>query len=163
MSTPSLFYLGNGYYRNMNTKAEWRYRKAIEQALSTVTRLRYPKAKALARCIILRAAQWALDGRRNQPSIKEFRNALVLYGDEILDGARELRRAVEALPEESRMPVHCVNGPVTGLKEYFNTHQLRKPKLVLTSPPYPGIHVLYHRWLLIPGEVARESGMMSPG
>ncbi len=21
-----------------------------------------------------------------------------------------------------------------------------KPKLVLTSPPYPGVHILYHRW-----------------
>ena len=20
------------------------------------------------------------------------------------------------------------------------------PKLILTSPPYPGVHVLYHRW-----------------
>ena len=23
---------------------------------------------------------------------------------------------------------------------------VRAPKLVLTSPPYPGVHVLYHRW-----------------
>jgi hypothetical protein len=23
---------------------------------------------------------------------------------------------------------------------------LRAPRLVLTSPPYPGVHVLYHRW-----------------
>lgn len=23
---------------------------------------------------------------------------------------------------------------------------MQKPKLVVTSPPYPGIHVLYHRW-----------------
>ena len=30
----------------------------------------------------------------------------------------------------------------TGLPEVVG----RTPKLVLTSPPYPGIHVLYHRW-----------------
>jgi hypothetical protein len=24
--------------------------------------------------------------------------------------------------------------------------RLRAPRLVLTSPPYPGVHVLYHRW-----------------
>ena len=22
----------------------------------------------------------------------------------------------------------------------------RAPQLVVTSPPYPGVHVLYHRW-----------------
>jgi hypothetical protein len=145
-SMPSFFYEESGYYRNINTRSIWRHRKAIEQALTTATRLRYPKASALARCIILRTAQWALDGRRNLPSVGEFRDALGSYAQEMLDGAWELRRAVEALPEGSRKPVHCVNRSVVELESYFQATGIRKPKLVLTSPPYPGIHVLYHRW-----------------
>ena len=33
-----------------------------------------------------------------------------------------------------------------GLEEDFHLRGIRRPKLVVTSPPYPGVHVLYHRW-----------------
>jgi hypothetical protein len=33
-----------------------------------------------------------------------------------------------------------------GLEEDRRLSGRRTPKLILTSPPYPGIHVLYHRW-----------------
>jgi hypothetical protein len=145
-SWPSWLYEANGYYRNINIRSKWRYRKAIEQALSSMDSIHYRKARALVRCIILRTAQWALDGRKNLPSMSEFRAALGVYADEMIDGAWELRRAVEALPQRGKMPVHCIKGSAADLSEYFASIRLRKPKLILTSPPYPGIHVLYHRW-----------------
>jgi hypothetical protein len=145
-SISSPLYKKGGYYRHLNTRTRWRHRKAIEQALSTTSFIRYPKAQALARCIILRTAQWALDSRKNLPSINEFRTALGVYADEIVGGAWELRRAVEALPKGGRMPTHCVKGSVVEIAKYFQVRHLRKPKLIITSPPYPGIHVLYHRW-----------------
>jgi hypothetical protein len=111
-----------------------------------VDEIRYPKARALARCIILRTAQWALDGRRNLPSIIEFRNALGAYAGEMINGALELRRAVEALPQHNRMPIHCVKGSVVDITKYFGETELSNPNLILTSPLYPGVHVLYHRW-----------------
>ncbi|MFZ3236067.1 MAG: DNA methyltransferase [Stellaceae bacterium] len=144
-STPSLFYHAFGYYRNINTVARWRHRKAIEQALSAAIDLP-PRSQALARCIILRTAQWALDGRRNLPTIAEFRGALGAFAAEMLEGARELRLTVKVLPDGKPMPVHRVNRPAGDLPEYFDAKKLRKPALILTSPPYPGIHVLYHRW-----------------
>jgi hypothetical protein len=144
-STASFFYQEFGYYRNINTHTRWRHRKAIEQALGAVINLpRRPQA--LARCILLRTAQWALDGRRNLPSIAEFRETLGTYAAEMLEGTRELRRAVEALPGGKPKPVHRLNRPAAELPRYFEAEQLQKPALVLTSPPYPGIHVLYHRW-----------------
>jgi hypothetical protein len=144
-SASSLFYEETGYYRNINSPTRWRLRKAIEQALGAAFDL--PRmAQALARCIILRTAQWALDSRRNLPSIGEFREALGTYAGEMLDGARELRRAIGQLPEGQAHPVHAANRPATELPDYFVAKKLRKPALVLTSPPYPGIHVLYHRW-----------------
>jgi DNA modification methylase len=146
ISVASWFYETAGYYRNINTRTRWRLRKAIEQALESTKEIRHRKARALGRCIILRTAQWALDGRRNLPSINEFRRALGVYADEMIEGAWELRRAVDALPERSRSPVHCVKASAMDLAEYFEAAQLRKPKLIITSPPYPGIHVLYHRW-----------------
>lgn len=145
-SPSSLLYEANGYYKNINTKTRWRHRKAIEQALGAANTICYPKARALTRCIILRTAQWALDGRKNLPSIAEFRNMLTVYADELIDGAWELREAVENLPPKARMPVRCIKGTAAELDSYLRLTGQRKPKLILTSPPYPGIHVLYHRW-----------------
>jgi hypothetical protein len=144
-SVPSLLYEATGYYKNINTKNRWRHRKAIEQALFAANSIRYPKGRALARCIILRTAQWALDGRKNLPSISEFRDMLGVYADELIDGAWELREEVEKLPI-SKLPVTCLRGSAAEVDQYFKSKGGRKPKLVLTSPPYPGIHVLYHRW-----------------
>jgi hypothetical protein len=144
-SSTSYSYMLSGYYRNLSSRSMWRYRKSIEQALSTAKRLRSPKARAFARCVILRTAQWALDGRRNLPTVTEFRVALAAYANEMLDGAVELREAVEALPAAPEPPI-CLHRSAVGIEEHFQTSSIRAPKLVLTSPPYPGIHVLYHRW-----------------
>jgi hypothetical protein len=145
-SERSLLYFGAGYYKNINTKTRWRHRKAIEQALSTAAKLPYRKSRKLARCIILRTAQWALDGRKNLPSIAELRDMLRRYGKEVIEAAWELRQQFEAVPEAFRLPIRSLRGSAVEIGDIFKRNRLRKPKLVLTSPPYPGIHVLYHRW-----------------
>jgi hypothetical protein len=33
-----------------------------------------------------------------------------------------------------------------GIEHHAGLRTLRAPRLVVTSPPYPGVHVLYHRW-----------------
>jgi DNA modification methylase len=33
-----------------------------------------------------------------------------------------------------------------GIDQDHKVASLGPPKLILTSPPYPGVHVLYHRW-----------------
>jgi hypothetical protein len=39
-----------------------------------------------------------------------------------------------------------LNRSAAGLEMDLRLAPLPAPKLVLTSPPYPGVHVLYHRW-----------------
>jgi hypothetical protein len=145
-SERSLLYFRAGYYKNINTKTRWRHRKAIEQAISTAAGLPYRKSQKLARCVVLRTAQWALDGRKNLPSISEFRDMLRQYGEEIIDAAWELRQQFEALPAASRLSARSLRASAVEVGDVFRRNGLRTPKLVLTSPPYPGIHVLYHRW-----------------
>ena len=144
-SSTSHYYRLSGYYRNLSSRSMWRYRKSIEQALSAAKRLRPARARAFARCVILRTAQWALDGRRNLPTVSEFRASLAAYANEMLDGAISLREAVEGLPAAPAQPI-CLHRSAVGIEEHFRANSVRAPKLVLTSPPYPGIHVLYHRW-----------------
>jgi hypothetical protein len=33
-----------------------------------------------------------------------------------------------------------------GIEDDAGMRAMRAPRLVVTSPPYPGVHVLYHRW-----------------
>jgi hypothetical protein len=131
-----------GYYRHLDDASRWRLRKAIEQGLGAAIALRSARLEAFGRCAVLRAAQWALDGRRNLPSFGEFRSMLVETARQMIDGARELTAAVGADRTEVRI-LHC---DAAGLHEDAVISQLPPPRLLLTSPPYPGVHVLYHRW-----------------
>jgi hypothetical protein len=58
-------------------------------------------------------------------------------------GARDLRASVKA---NGRQPVTILRRSAAGIEKEVGFRALRAPKLVVTSPPYPGVHVLYHRW-----------------
>jgi hypothetical protein len=133
-----------GYYKYLDHPSRWRLRKAIEQAIASAMRLRSDRLEAFGRCAVLRTSQWALDGRRKLPTIQEFRNMLTETATEMLAGAREFRAAVARYP---RVPtVRVLNRSAAGLEKDPRLADCTVPKLILTSPPYPGVHVLYHRW-----------------
>jgi DNA methylase len=131
-----------GYMRNMGTPSRWRLRKAISQAVATIEGAAEPDLEMLARCIVLRTAHWALDGRKRLPSVSEFRHALSVSGRTVTDGARELARQVGADPLHPLI----LNRSAVGLEYDPRVLAVGSPRLIVTSPPYPGVHVLYHRW-----------------
>ena len=132
-----------GYYKHLDHPARWRLRKAIEQAIASAMRLRSERLEAFGRCAVLRTGQWALDGRRKLPTIHEFRNMLTETATEMLAGARALRTAVNRYT--CPPAVRVLNRSAVGLEEDPQLMDCT-PRLILTSPPYPGVHVLYHRW-----------------
>jgi len=138
-------YADLGYYKHLNHPTRWRIRKAIEQALQSAVRLGDPKLEAFGRCAVLRTAQWALDGRKVLPSLDEFRIALEITAVEMVAGANALRCAVGAKGQHSAV-VEILNRSAAGMEHDERFQQWKSPKLVVTSPPYPGVHVLYHRW-----------------
>jgi hypothetical protein len=139
-------YAARGYYRNLEGSRFWRLRKAIEQCLGSLANVQNRKAQTLARCVILRTAQWALDSRRHTPTIKQFREKLEQLATEMLAAAMLFRDRLGAW-DALRVPqVKILNRPAEGIEKESAIKRLPTPKLILTSPPYPGIHVLYHRW-----------------
>jgi len=132
-----------GYYKHLNHPSRWRLRKGIEQALDSAIRLGTPRMEAFGRCVVLRTAQWALDGRSKLTSIDEFRAFLGEAALQMVKGARELRAVVES---NGRCAVTILHRSASGLEADERLRDVRTPRLVLTSPPYPGVHVLYHRW-----------------
>jgi hypothetical protein len=132
-----------GYYKHLDHPNRWRMRKAIEQSIASALKLGTPRLEAFGRCVVLRSAQWALDGRSKQATIEDFRRVLTDTSKEMVHGARELRVAVK---ENGRQSVTVLRRSTAGLEHDDDVRGMRAPRLVVTSPPYPGVHVLYHRW-----------------
>lgn len=134
-----------GYLRHMDNKDCWRLRKAIAQAIASAKRLRTQRVEDFARCVVLRTAQWALDGRRSLPRVDEFRSTLALHAEEMIQGARDLR-AASHLRGGHEQHIVCLHRSSKGVESEDRLKSAGAPRLVITSPPYPGLHVLYHRW-----------------
>ena len=139
-------YADAGYYRNLEGPEFWRLRKAIEQCIASVERLRCDGAHILARCVVLKTAQWALDSRKTRPSVTRFKSELIKQAGIMLDGALGLRSAIEQLNLPAQPRAISINRTTAGAELENAVQSVCPPKLLLTSPPYPGIHVLYHRW-----------------
>jgi hypothetical protein len=133
-----------GYTKHLDGFNTWRLKRCIEFVLDRAKRLQDERLEAFARCVTLRTAQWALNGRKKLPSIDDFRDMIVTDATNMIEGARELRVAVEAAGWKST--IRCINRTTKGLETDDLFAKQKKPRLVVTSPPYPGVHVLYHRW-----------------
>lgn len=134
-----------GYQRNL----PWPIRKLLELALARLHKLPRLRQQRFARCLLLKAGQWAVDCRERIPSASEFRWELFHFLEIFVNGMREYRNAVRAnRPPDRREAISlAVQRAAADLpNEPLLASLPKKPTLVVTSPPYPGVHVLYHRW-----------------
>lgn len=130
-----------GYQRSV----PWPIRKTMEFVLARLDELPEEPQREFARCVLLRVGQWALDCRDRIPTATDFRREFFGYLDKFAEGMGEYRRAVAAYPAHPQMVVF--QAAAVGLPDRPELQRLpAKPKLVVTSPPYPGVYVLYHRW-----------------
>jgi hypothetical protein len=144
LSKPFADYADAGYYKHLDHPNRWRLRKAIEQGLRSAIRLGSRRLELFGRCAVLRTAQWALDGRAKLPTIDEFRKFLGQTAAEMVQGARALRAAVRA--NRHKPTIEIITRSAAGIEDDERLQAWRPPRLVVTSPPYAGVHVLYHRW-----------------
>lgn len=132
-----------GYFRNMEVHGAWRHRKAIQQVLDSILLLSGPAMRDFARCTLLRTAQVALDGTRVPAPIGVFRRKLQSNIVDMIDDLEELEVELSALDRKGQVTLVKRPAQEADCADVFGE---RAPKLILTSPPYPGVHVLYHRW-----------------
>jgi len=143
-------WIEEGYQRNISDKNTWPIRKTLELALAQTGRLPYECQQNFVRCALLKTGQWALDCRRTIPSAREFRRQFFANLQEMSEGAKEF--STRALEADNRCGTHglfrplCLNRSIIGIDSAPKLADVPAPKLILTSPPYPGVHVLYHRW-----------------
>jgi len=135
------------YERNLPDEVRTFFAWAVDK----VALLPKPRQQAFARLILLSIGQWAVDCKTHVPSrqalkdefFKRLREAIQVYFEFLSTTARtndlprcrlgSLRRIINrdahGSEEEGRIPSSWLPA-----------------KLVVTSPPYPGVHVVYHRW-----------------
>jgi hypothetical protein len=132
--------------RNLPVKA----RELLTCAVLTLSQLEFPRQRNFARCALLRLGQWMVDCRNDIPPAIHVRKQFLKQVTEMLKGLDSL---VEAAKSRG-IPKNKITGRRilylgTANEVVQNRNSIRlssKPKLILTSPPYPGVHVLYHRW-----------------
>jgi len=120
-------------------------KKVIAAGLASLGELPTRDAQDFVRCVLLRVSQWALDGRETHTSLAEFRDKLSSDTVQMLAG---LESFVDALESHKMRPRSYLNTGDAGDidKMAIFAQQGRRARLAVSSPPYPGVHVLYHRW-----------------
>jgi hypothetical protein len=116
-------------------------KKIIALALRTLDKLPDRQARDFARCALLNAAQLFLDGQKRSASLNEFRTRARSAVHEMLEGLADFQ--LHAKGCSAPILLNCSAADLPDHQPFSNG---RKANLVVTSPPYPGIHMLYHRW-----------------
>jgi len=142
--------IARSYFRNLTSADTASHRGMVRAAIAGLDGVDSPKARAFARCVLLRTAQWAFDMRRDIPSVELVLKALV-------DNASMMTTAARASTKDYRVADERVRGSglprslvlhegLPGVSDHRSVARYPAPRLVLTSPPYPGVYVNYHRW-----------------
>ena len=121
--------------------------------IASLQYLRFPRQRRFAKCALLKVGQWALDCRLGLPTQEQLCDRLRMAICEMLDGLRELVRVTHS----AGIHTNKITAYRTLIRGSVNDQRLwesvldsgNSPRLVLTSPPYPGVHVLYHRWQVL--------------
>lgn len=130
--------------RNLNLPRARPTKKFIAMALREVEQMRSDHAKQFARCVLLNVGQWALNNRRVAPTLQQIRERVWSTAVEMLHALDETTARLQDLKHVHEPVLH--HGTAADLPGLQPLATGTKASLVVTSPPYPGIHILYHRW-----------------
>jgi len=118
-------------------------KKIIASALASLDELESAAAQNFVRCAILNTAQWALDGRKQETTTVEFRKRMISNIESMLQSAKNYAAEVAKVRAAEIILSTADAAQLPQLPIFAGG---RRASLTVTSPPYPGVHVLYHRW-----------------
>jgi hypothetical protein len=107
------------------------------------------RQRSFVRCVLLKTGQWAIDCKESIPSGSSTVKQFVEYFREMIGAVREFVRYCHAngiKRNKIRRNRLLLCRSAAGLETESKLALLPKPSLVVTSPPYPAVHILYHRW-----------------
>ena len=142
------------YFRNMMEADTHHLAQIISKMMAWSESFKNERLCGIARIIVLRAAQIAIDGKLRFPTEKDFIDLFHRTGTECVSTLRRYSRRVRTVDRDvavgkGNIRSKIVNDVARNLDKWCKPG---KATLLITSPPYPGIHILYHRWQLKGGK-----------
>lgn len=119
--------------------------------ISRIARLKRPRQQTFVRLILLSVGQWALDCKTTFPNRVVLRDEFVARLRDAVSNYMEFLRGTAQLNGMPRCRLgslrRIINRDARQISSDGRIPRAWLPaKLVVTSPPYPGVHVVYHRW-----------------
>jgi len=135
------------YQRNLPEIA----RAAFAAILDAAKHLHKERQRRLVRLVLLSVGQWALDCKAEVPRWQELRAEFSRRLRTVLSDHFEFVGRVAATNGLPRCRVTETRRVINRSSEESGEDgripdEWLPAKLVVTSPPYPGVHVVYHRW-----------------
>ena len=137
-------------WANYHVNTPWWIRKSIDLALFKAAFLN-ERQQEFARSVVLKTAQWALDCKDITPRSHRFFAMLRVNTEQMLVSMRAFKSRMEgafSMPASKSLKfrhlIHCDAANIASDKKILR--DWNPPRLILTSPPYFGVHILYHRW-----------------
>ncbi len=135
------------YQHNLPRTAKWFFETILDSAdaLSTA------RQQNFIRLVLIGVGQWALDCKKSTPTWNELRIQFCEQLEAVLSGHYDYLSRAAVTNNVPRCRLTRMRRVINRSSEESNEDG-RVPedwlpaKLVLTSPPYPGVHVVYHRW-----------------
>lgn len=128
---------------NLNLPIARPIKKIMALALLSLAELPSESARDFARCVLLNVGQWALNGRKRSTPLTEFREAL---SEAVVSMLEELAAFETTLASTATNPRRYLINDSAAHLHVHEPFSSQLASLVVTSPPYPGVHMLYHRW-----------------
>jgi hypothetical protein len=140
------------YFRNFSDPTLAEHRRVLFSALAALHDVPSGQAKDFARCVLLRTAQWGLDMRSEIPTPDALRLAVRDNAASMIEAARTATRSYRKA-DQPQLTVGLprslvIQQGLPGMAGHRALTRHPEPRLILTSPPYPGVYVNYHRWKL---------------
>ena len=131
--------------KNLNLAKSRFIKKAIAQSLYSFNKLSSINSVNFLKCGLLSTAQWALDGKKNNVTIGEFKYKLSVTIFDMVEKIQQYSKLIKSQGGISKKNLSINSGKAENLQS-LNIFKKNKADLVVTSPPYPGVRMLYHRW-----------------
>jgi hypothetical protein len=145
-------WMTSNYFRNIDSPEFAGIRSALIRARRSLDTIYSAAGESFARCVLMRAGQWALDMRTETPTRAEFLDKLIDMAEAMVAAAhqyrREVRLADDGYDAQGFRRTTVIKQALPGLADRIEG-RLPTPRLILTSPPYPGVYVNYHRWKVL--------------
>jgi len=121
----------------------------IEQYHFAISKIRDVKVRNFLTCLLLKTSKNILDNTRPCGTFKKFKVDLLINCKKMLRDMIDFEKELEINKSiyGSHNKIKIIKSDILKLNK-INSLKKGKVKLILTSPPYPGIHISYNKWQL---------------